>query len=104
MDTFDTVLLGVFLLVVFATAARLTFWKQKNQLLSLRETICPDLLFAIALLSLSSWHHWNAPHRRAYQFALCMSGLVVSTGQLAMHYYEQRQKATQKKAEGISRR
>ena len=91
MDTFNTVTLGVFLLFLFPTVARLTFWKQKNQLLSLREIVCPELLFAIAMLSLSSLHHWNAPHRRAYQFLLVMSGLVVSIGQLAMHYYEKRQ-------------
>ena len=103
MDTFDTITLSVFLLVLFVTAARMTFWKRNGRLLSLRETICPDLLFAIAMLSLSSWHHWNAPHRRAYQFVLCMSGLVVSIGQFAMHYHEQRQKAKTKKAEDISR-
>lgn len=104
MDTFDTITLGVFLLFQLPVAARLTFWKQNGQLLSLRVILCPVLLEAIALLSLSTWHHWNAPHRRAYQFLLIMSSMVVSVGQFAIHYHEQKQKATQKKAKGISRR
>jgi hypothetical protein len=86
MDTFDIITLGVFLLVLFLVAARMTFWKQKGQVLSLRETVCPVLLCAIAVLSLSVWHHWNAPHRRAHQFLLGISSLVVSTAQFAMLY------------------
>ena len=103
MDTFDTITLSVFLLFQLPLAAPLTFWKRDGQLLSLRVILCPFLLCAIATLSLSTWHHWNAPHRRLYQLLLIMSSLAVSIGQFAMHYHEQK-KAAQKKAEGISRR
>jgi len=100
MDTFDSVALSVFLLLLSAVAARLTFWKAGRQLLSLRVILCPVLLCAIATLLLSTWHHWNAPHRRVYQLLLIVSSMVVNVGQFAMHYHEQ-MKAAQKKAEGI---
>ncbi len=104
MDTFDTITLTVFLLLLLAVAARLTFWKAVGRLLSLRETVCPVLLVAIALLSLSANHHWNAPHRRLYQFLLVMSGLVISVWQLVTNLQRRRQEAWLKKAKGIYRR
>ena len=104
MDTFDSVTLSVFLLLLSAVAARLTFWKAGGQLLSLRVMLCPVLLVAFALLSLSAHHHWNAPHRRAYQFLLAISGLAVSAWQIAMIFRRPGQAAGVKKAKGIYRR
>ena len=89
MDTFDTVTLSVFLLFQLPLAARLTFWKRDGQLLSLRVILCPFLLCAIATLSLSTMHHWNAPHRRLYQLLLGISGMAVSVWQIGMMFWRQ---------------
>ena len=97
MDTFDTIDAGVFLLVILLIAARLTFWKRKEKLLTLRTVFGPFLLCAISVLDFSAWHHWNAPHRRTYQFILACSTMAVGCGQLALTLHSQKREADRKK-------
>ena len=97
MDTFDIVAAGVFLLLMLLVTARLNFWKQGGELLTLRVVLAPILLCAIATLDFSAWHHWNAPHRRQYQGILSLSAVAVSFGQIILTLYTQRREAARKK-------
>lgn len=97
MDTFDTITACAFLLVTLPLVARLTFWKRQGERLPPEQNLTNLLLWALAVLNLSAVHHWNAPHRRTYQFALIISAAVVSAGKLAASLYTMRQEAIRKK-------
>jgi hypothetical protein len=102
MDTFDTINLSVFLVILLPFIVRMTFWKQGGQRVSLQMGLPFVLLWTIGALSLSANHHWNAPHRRIYQFSLAMSAFGVSFWQLAVTLQKQRQKASLKKVKSKS--
>ena len=88
MDTFDTLTLSVFVLLLLPLVARCTIWKQKGQPLRVWSAAIILLMIAIPILTLSTVHHWNAPHRRVYQFILAMSGILVSLASLTVHSWE----------------
>ncbi len=104
MDTFDSINLGVFVLIQLLLVARMTFWKRNGQLLGFWVRIPDFLLSAIACLSLSLWHHWNMPHRHDYEIALAFAALLVSYWGPAARSWEQRRQAKEKQAQKAGRR
>ena len=85
VDTFDTLTLGAFVLLLLPVTARLTIWKQNGQLLRVWPTLIPIVLSAIAALTLCTVHHWNAPQRRVYQYVLGVSSVLASLAILAVN-------------------
>ena len=104
MDTFDSINLGVFVLIQLLLVARMTFWKRDGQLLGFWVGVRNVLIVAIPCLNSSLWHHWNMPHRRRDQFILETCGLLVCFWTLAQRQLEERQKIQEKQAQKAGRR
>ena len=104
MDTFDSINLGVFVLIQLLLVARMTFWKRNGQLLGFRVGVCNVLIVAIPCLNFSLWHHWSMPHRRLYQFILESIEGLVCFWKLAQHQLEGWQKAKETQAQKAGRR
>ena len=104
MDTFDSINLGVFVLIQFLLLARMTFWKRHGQLIGSETRIADFLLSAIACLSLSLWHHWTIPHHHDYEIALASAAVLVSYCRPAERQLKERQKAKEKQAQTAGRR
>jgi hypothetical protein len=104
MDTFDSINLGVFVLIYTLLVARMTFWKRHGELLSFQGRLPNFLLSTIACLSLSVCHHWKMPHRHDYELALAVAALLVTYRTTVERFLEQRRQAKEKQAQKAERR
>ena len=104
MDTFDSINLGVFVLIQLLLLARMTFWKRNGPLLGFWNSLPAILLCLFGCLDFLLWHHWAMPHRRRYQFILYSSVILVSVWRLVQRQLIERQKDKERQAQKAGRR